>query len=227
MPYQFWLLYLLFISETCTWYMYMYIVALQVDMLSINFSRSSSKARRQNSWVRSVTRRTFDSFNVYFLSSLIYYSLLPCNVSSCKTLHWELARAHKAQGPCNWPASTLYMHMYISVLHSFWVKRGGSTVFFMCGKFLKNLGGILFLFKMFYYWSLMDSRCLFMAYGVILKHLVVDKITKKKGRWWPFRRESGVRGTLFVTGVENTDTCTCICTYLCIMNPQLRYFRFI
>jgi hypothetical protein len=30
---------------------------------------------------------------------------------------------------------------------------------------------------MFYYWSLMDSRCIFMAYGVFLKHLEVDKIT--------------------------------------------------
>jgi hypothetical protein len=73
-----------------------------------------------------------------------------------------------------------------SVLHDFWVQRGRSMGFFHARK------------KMFWIF--------FMAYGVILKHLEVDKITWQwfsKGRWRPFRREGGA-GALFFTGVENT-----------------------
>jgi hypothetical protein len=62
-----------------------------------------------------------------------------------------------------------------SVLHSIWVKRSGSNVFFMRRKFFwKNN---FLLLKMFCYWSLMDSGYIFMANGVILKHIEVDKIT--------------------------------------------------
>jgi hypothetical protein len=65
----------------------------------------------------------------------------------------------------------------------------------------------------------MDSRCIFVAYGVILKHLEVDKITRRsfskktniflkrapftRGADGLFGRTEG-RGALFLTGVENT-----------------------
>jgi hypothetical protein len=51
-----------------------------------------------------------------------------------------------------------------------------------------------------------------MAYGVILKHLEVDKITwgghfLKKNTCSIFGRKEG-RGALYLTGVENTATST-------------------
>jgi hypothetical protein len=54
----------------------------------------------------------------------------------------------------------------------------------------------------------MDSGCIFIAYGVILMHLEVDKITwgvifLKRGANSLFGVKEG-RGAPFLTGVENT-----------------------
>jgi hypothetical protein len=75
--------------------------------------------------------------------------------------------------------------------------RGADEPFFSCAE---NVFWKIMFYM--YYWSLMDSRCIFMAYGVILKHLEVDKII-----WGSFSKKFRQEGwgALFLTGVENTD----------------------
>jgi hypothetical protein len=60
---------------------------------------------------------------------------------------------------------------------------GGSLRWYQCSP---QPEGKIYLFfsraediflEVFYYWSFMDSRCIFMAYGVILKQLEVGKTT--------------------------------------------------